>query len=189
VRRGGRTYVGYWLYYPDSNTTWGGSDSAWEGSWVLPRLRKLVSGTSEYPGFHRDDWEGHMVRIDPDGSVWARSTSHGHWQSCKQSVCRDRWMGATGWTRVSRGSHSGHIPVVRTRSGLGPLRGTGPGSPPRRFVPALPGRDLHERTTTAEGLRLVPLETLNRRGYRRLDPDVAPPWEKEAYRDPQSDRS
>ena len=32
VRRGGRFYLQYWLYYPDSNTTWMGADRAWERS-------------------------------------------------------------------------------------------------------------------------------------------------------------
>ena len=56
-RVGGRTYIQYWLYYPDSNTTFAGADRAWEASWLLPRLRELVSGTPDWPGFHRDDWE------------------------------------------------------------------------------------------------------------------------------------
>jgi hypothetical protein len=43
--------------------------------------------------------------------------------------------------------------------------------------------------TTAEGLRLIPLETHDTRGYRPQDDEVRPPWEKDAYRDPQSGRS
>jgi hypothetical protein len=53
----------------------------------------------------------------------------------------------------------------------------------------LPGHDLDERTTTAEGLRLIPLETLDTRRYRPQDDDAIPPWDKGAYRDPESDRS
>jgi hypothetical protein len=59
---------------------------------------------------------------------------------------------------------------------------------PRR-VPLLPGRDLHERTSTGEGIRLVPLETLERRRYVPLDPDVKPPWRKRAYTDPEPGES
>ncbi len=62
---------------------------------------------------------------------------------------------------MSRGSHAGHIPAELAR----------------------------ERTSTAEGLRLVPLETRDRRGYRPNDDGVTPPWGKEAYREPESDRS
>jgi hypothetical protein len=58
-----------------------------------------------------------------------------------------------------------------------------------RWVPLLPGHDLHERTTTGEGLRLVPLETLDTRSYRSNDDAIEPPWQKDAYWDPDSDDS
>jgi hypothetical protein len=174
MRRGGRTFIQYWLYYPDSNTSFAGADRAWEASWLLPRIRELVQGTGDWPGFHRDDWESYQVRLELDGSAWVRASSHRHYQGCKGADCRNRWIAETGWTRVSRGSHAGHIPV-RGRAD--------------RLEPVYPGRELRERTTTSEGLRLIPLETLNRRGYRRLDEDVAPPWRKEAYRHPTSDKS
>jgi hypothetical protein len=162
-RVGGRTYIQYWLYYPDSNTTLAGADRAWEASLLLPRLRELVSGSGDWPGYHRDDWESVQVRLDPDGSAWVRASSHGHYQGCKEAECRGRWARHGGWSRVSYGSHAGHIPDG--------------------------GPDPRERTTTAEGLRLIPLETHDRRGYRRLDGDVAPPWRKEVYVDPLSDGS
>jgi hypothetical protein len=159
-RSRGRLYIGYWLYYPDSNTTLLHSDWAWNHSPL-----KLVHG---YPGFHRDDWEVVVVRIDRDGTVWARASSHGHWQACKWLACRGRWVRASGWSRVSRGSHAGHIPGTRRHG---------------RFRPSLAGLDLRERTSTAEGLRLVPLESLNWGAYRRLGEDVKPPWEKESWGD------
>jgi hypothetical protein len=117
------------------------------------------------------------VRLDPDGSAWVRTSSHGHWQGCKRRDCHGEWTARTGWTRVSRGSHGGHIPL-RTDY-----------RPRRRHTPQLPGVDLNERTTTAEGLRLIPLETHDKRGYRPNAEGVAPPWRKEAYRDPESDKS
>ena len=183
VRRGGRTYLEYWLYYPDSNTTWAASDKVWRYS----PLRLL----GRYPGYHLDDWEGYEVRIEPNGSVWARATAHGHYQGCKEAICENRWMRPTGWTRVSRGSHAGHIPfdiLFRRRP---------PAATPwldiglLRFVPRYPGPEMPERTTTAEGLRLVPLERVSHRGYRPLDRDapVEPPWAKRAYVDPESDKS
>ena len=170
IRRDGRTYLQYWLYYPDSNTAWAGSDRAWEAAWLIPQIRAIVRDPPDYPGFHRDDWEAYLVRLDPDGSAWARASSHGHWQGCKEASCRDEWIRRTGWTRVSHGSHAGHIPM-------------------RGDTPMLPGHDLDERTTTGEGLRLIPLEAHDRRGYRRRDDDVVPPWHKEAYRDPESEES
>jgi hypothetical protein len=162
LRRGGRAYLQYWLYYPDSNTTFAGADRAWEASWLLPKVRELVSGSGDWPGYHRDDWESVQVRLDPDGSAWVRASSHGHYQGCKADECRNRWVEETGWARVSYGSHAGHVPMP--------------------FDP-------RERTTTAEGLRLIPLETHDRRAYRRLDEDVAPPWRKPAYGDPESPAS
>jgi hypothetical protein len=91
---------------------------------------------------------------------------------------------------VSRGSHSGHVPyrsepVWEDPEKAGWRRYVPKRGPPRR-IPLLPGRDLRERTTTGEGLRLVPLETLDQRDYRPLDPEVTPPWEKAPYRDPES---
>ena len=81
-------------------------------------------------------------------------------------------MAETGWTRVSRGSHAGHIPLgAERRGGAGPLRESRSAAGLRagrvRHFPLLPGRDLRERTSTAEGLRLIPLETHDRRAYGR----------------------
>lgn len=179
IRRGGRLYVQYWLYYPDSNTTLAGSDRLWA---------RTLGWIGAYPGFHRDDWEGALVRVDPDGGVWLRASSHGHFQSCKWAFCRDQWARHTGWVRVSRGSHSGHVPFVA----LPPKRHLAPPLSPRylphaarpRLRPVGPGRGLRERSTSAEGLRLVPLESIDPRTYRPLDPGVLPPWAKDAYRDP-----
>ena len=152
----------------------------------------MLGGTSDYPGFHRDDWEAIVVRVDPGGATWARASSHGHWQGCKWGDCHDSWMRATGWVRISRGSHSGHIPyrrVVRPAPRPPGPRLYLPDTGPPRYVPLIPGPDLHERSTTGEGLRLVPLETLDRGDYFPLDPGVKPPWRKRAYRDPESDES
>jgi hypothetical protein len=55
VRRPGRAYIEYWLYYPDSQ-----SDH-------LP--------VAALAGYHRDDWEGVIVRIDA-GGVAARASAH-----------------------------------------------------------------------------------------------------------------
>jgi len=197
IRRGGRLYLQYWLYYPDSNTALAGSDRVWERSWILPRVRELLAGTPDYPGFHRDDWEAVFVRLDPDGGTWVRASSHGHFQGCKWRVCQDEWLRPTGWVRVTRGSHSGHVPLrIEPRPGRGHIpripRYIPPlGSPsrPQRRVPLLPGRDLNERTTSSEGLRLIPLETRETRDYQPLDENVKPPWKKRAYTDPETDES
>lgn len=164
LRRDGRLYIAYWFYYPDSNTTWAGSDRIWRHS-PIGQIGQLVTGSKDYPGFHRDDWEGAVVRVERDGRASVRVTSHGHWQWCKRRSCAGRWGPTTGWTRVSRGSHSGHVPDDR------------------------PGQGLRERTTSAEGIRLVPLEGIVKSGYRRLDSGISPPWEKQAYEKPESSGS
>jgi hypothetical protein len=164
LRRGDRRYVEYWFYYPDSNTTWAGSDKIWKHT-PIGEIGRLVTGSDRYPGWHADDWEGAIVRVEADGRAAVRVTSHGHWQWCKRGACAGRWGPVTGWTRVSRGSHAGHVPGK------------------------LPGAELRERTTSADGIRLVPLETMTKDAYRRLDPGISPPWEKDAYADPESSGS
>jgi hypothetical protein len=195
VRRGGRTYIQYWFYYPDSNTTVAGSDKAWALGWLVPRL--AGRRTPRYPGFHLDDWEGYLIRLDADGSAWARASAHGHWQTCKQKDCAGDWSPTTGWTRVSRGSHAGHIPLdTDFRRGGRRITPREAGAPRRRGppvqrvqTPQLPGRDLDERTTTGEGLILIPLETLDTRRYRSRAKEADPPWTKEVYEEPDSDSS
>jgi hypothetical protein len=186
LRRGDRRYIQYWFYYPDSNTTWAASDKIWKHT-PVGDIGRLVTGSDGYPGWHADDWEGATVRVESDGRAAVRVTSHGHWQWCKQGHCADRWGPTTGWTRVSRGSHAGHVPAEVESSALRTLR-------PRRgqrlrHRAQLPGVDLRERTVTAEGIRLVPLEGIERKAYRRLDPEISPPWDKDAYANPESSES
>lgn len=190
VRRGGFTYIQYWFYYPDSNSTVLGADKLWK---ALPPTtvggRTLVK--PRYPGFHLDDWEGYEVRVDRRGHAAVRSTSHGGLQYCKWTACHGQFGPNTGWTRVSRGSHSGHVPVNRrlvARRGARRADGSPgqliPGVLRRVYLPQVPGVNLRERTSTADGQRLVPLETLDKRGYHRLSKEVSPPWEKRLYRHP-----
>ena len=157
LRKGGRTYLQYWFYYPDSA-------SGFRGMHRFLREHRLPDW-----GFHPDDWEGYQVRIDTSGIKSVRATKHKHYTWCKghlwHNAC-ERWGPPNGWTRVSRGSHAGHIPD-RT-----------------------PGTGLHERSTTAPGIRLVPFETLDHRNYRPLKgSDIKPPWWKDVYTNPASDTS
>jgi hypothetical protein len=176
VRRDGETYVQYWLYYPDSLSSFLGSHAV---------LKHLPGGD---PGYHRDDWESYQVRIDRSGRASVRASSHHGYQWCKQRRCKNRWGSWTGWTRVSRGSHAGHIPLrSRTRLRGRPHPRWGRLERSYRYTPTFPGRDVRERTTTAPGLRLVPLERVATEDYRPLDDGITPPWRKEVYRDPLSD--
>jgi hypothetical protein len=191
VRAGGRTFIQYWFYYPDSNSTWAASDKLWKaGSAPLGLGHKLwgkVPKPPRYPGFHHDDWEGYQVELGAEGDVRVRATAHHGYQYCKQRQCEGEWGPWTGWTRVSRGSHAGHIPL-RTH-----LRGVdvGGGFPYVRGSydiagAAYPGVDVQERTTVGADLRLIPLETVDQGAAPAFD-GISPPWLKPVYTDPLSD--
>ena len=128
---GGDLYLQYWFYYPESFS--GGIGRVFGHRW---------------PGYHADDWEGYQVRLAPDGTVTARATAHGGYAG--------GWIPATGWYRVSGGSHAGQIA----------------------------GRSDGERTTTASELSLTPLERLDNLELQRFS--ISPPWSKAVYRDPES---
>lgn len=144
---GSGVYIQYWLYYPDS--TWIGR----------PRI-----------GHHEDDWESYQVHVDEHGLVWSRASAHHGYVGKKglindlsqtglmpKSWKADGWTESTGWTRVSKGSHAGHIP-------------DGPAS---------------DRRTSADGLRFVPIETLSEADRATVFP-MTPPWRKQVYEDPES---
>jgi hypothetical protein len=154
ARRDGETFVQYWLYYPDSTSTVANAAGIWRAADRLARGRM-----PDYPGYHPDDWESVQVRIGRDGRVTTRASSHHGYQWCKQHRCKNEWGPWTGRSRVSRGSHAGHIPARLER----------------------------ERTTTGAGLRLVPIESVDTDAYQPLDEGIAPPWRKRVFSDPLSD--
>jgi hypothetical protein len=130
-RAGGDLYLQYWFYYPESFS--GGIGRIFGHRW---------------PGYHADDWEGYQVRVGQDGTAVARATAHGGYSG--------GWTPATGWYRVSGGSHAGQ--VVGGSSG--------------------------ERTTPASDVLLTPLERLGDFAAERFS--IPPPWSKDVYRDPES---
>jgi len=88
---GGALYLQYWLYFPESFS--GGVG------------RKLGPLADRWPGYHPDDWEAYELRLGPGGAANARASAHGGYRSTKHS---EAWGRATGWYRVSGGSHSCH---------------------------------------------------------------------------------
>ena len=113
--RAGRVYIQYWTYYTDSATS-----------------RALLGAA----GFHRDDWESYQVRLNPDGTVDARASSHNGYNGADAPAVdwasdaagelpgasrirdleeRSGFRSRHGWTRsestlyVSGGSHAGHV--------------------------------------------------------------------------------
>jgi len=157
--RAGNLYIQYWTYYADSATLRG-----------VPVVGKR--------GYHRDDWEGIQIRIDPDGEVAARASSHhgynqrpgpvGGWASdlgldslrgAEEALglrAKNGWGAETRMLIVSGGSHAGNTA----------------GMP--RFDRLAPGRSVH----------LVPLEPIAAATPARFA--VSPPWLKHVWRDPEA---
>ena len=149
VRGPGVTYLQYWFYYPDSKT--------------------LHFPVAKLQGFHRDDWEGMIVRIPDGGSPAARLTAH-------QGLVGDspEWTGRPGWQPIAAhptiyraaGSHANGFsrlgidaPLDRWNGDLGRL--------PVAELHLIPG-------DTAPSLRL------------RYDPAAVPPWRKQLWTSPES---
>ena len=135
---------------------------------------RAAATSRDYPGYHDDDWEGHRCGSTATAATAVRSTSHGHWQWCKQAACRDRWGPRTGLdpgvARQPRRATS------RSTAGAGRRRGgRAGGRGPRRvrYRARIPGVNLRERTTTAEGLGWCRWRRLDKRRYRALEPAVS----------------
>lgn len=163
---GGDLFVQYWLYYPDS--TYQGV--AYAAGRAMPRaLARTPIGTltRAVAGHHDDDWESYQVRVRPTGEVLARASAHHGYSGSRRwpnfnelprgvpGPRTDAWTPVTGWTRVSRGSHAGHL-VDR------------------------PG---WERRTESDGLDIVPIERMTE-ADRRQGFAISPPWRKGVYSDP-----
>ncbi|HWO48070.1 MAG TPA: hypothetical protein VNM41_08420, partial [Solirubrobacterales bacterium] len=145
--REGNLYIQYWTYYADSATLRG-----------VP-----VAGKK---GYHADDWESVQFRLEPDGTVSERASSHhgynfirgpGNWASDAGFAAHDGWGQASHLLFVSGGSHAGNAFAF---TGFG------------RFTP---GRRVH----------LVPLEPIA--ADSEYEFAVSPPWQKEVWRDPEDE--
>jgi hypothetical protein len=157
--RAGRLYIQYWLYYANSATL---------------RDVPVVGDVGE----HHDDWESVQVRINPDGSVDERASSHDGYNYSLQDLDwgsdagigflrelaedldvrhPNGWGPETGLLLVSGGSHAGNA--------TGAPRGS-------RFTP---GRRVH----------LIPLEPIAADSHATFA--VVPPWLKEVWSDPEAE--
>ncbi len=160
----GHLYIQYWLYYENSTS-----------------LRGLPGDL----GYHEDDWESYMVRIDRDSRVLSRASSHngynydggvGSWPFDAGLFHRAAWGPITGRTFVSGGSHAGHVHEDGTPSAVG-----------GRLVGDLPLPTAGERPrrwTPASHLRLIPIETIGPRALATRFA-ITPPWLKIVYSDPE----
>ena len=137
-----------WTYYPDSRTT----------HLPIAALR----------GFHHDDWEGLIVRIDEDGTLVARASAHGGFTGTAPwwDSRSDDWVAYGGTVYRASGSHAlgfrrDDIDVARDRWN-GDLAAIDPGA-----------------------FRLVAADLAARRG-ELFDAETTPPWQKAAWRNPGS---
>ena len=175
--KGGYLFLQYWLYYPDSTY----SGTAYAISKVGGDLLAITPAgliINALSGHHEDDWESYQVRIDGQGRAWSRASAHhgyaGHpkWPNLhelgfeptlpdferggfRKRLRTGAWTPITGWTRITRGSHAGHIVD-------GPQQ---------------------ERRTESNGVNLVPIESLSK-DARGSDFSITPPWRKRVYSEP-----
>jgi hypothetical protein len=156
--RAGNLYIQYWMYYADSATLRG-----------VP-----IAGAA---GYHRDDWESVQIRIQPDGGIDERASSH-HGYNHVQSA-------------VNAGSDAGILPLRDAAESIGvrPRNGWGPET---RLLVVSGGSHAGntngflriDRVTPSRRVHLVPLEPIAAAGGYGFA--VSPPWRKEVWRDPEA---
>lgn len=164
--RSGRLFITYWAYYPESASLRG-----------VPVL--------ERKGFHPHDWESFQVRIDPDGTVSQRASSHAGYNHTRSAA---NWGSDMGWGLVRKAAESAGL---RERGGWGGRTGRYliAGGSHAGNVDGKIDRDRYPGYTPGGRVRLVPLEKVRRdpiaRGAR-FDP-ITPPWEKDVWLDPEAE--
>jgi hypothetical protein len=157
--RAGRLYIQYWTYYADSAT-----------------LRDLPIVGDE--GFHKDDWEGVQIRIDRDGAVEERASSHDGYNYSR---------GAGNW-----GSDAGLQPLRDAAEAVGARAPNGWGPETHLLLVsggshagAAIGFPNADRFTPGRRVHLIPLEPLAPTSTATFA--IAPPWRKRAWRDPEAE--
>ena len=147
VRRGGYLYIEYWEYLPDSRTA--------------------HTGVPALDGYHRDDWEGLIVKLRPNGVVvGARASAHLGWsgRSPWWQLRRDDWAAYPAPVYRASGSHAGSF--RRDGVDLAGDRWDGDTAPPAE--PTLLAADRA------------------RAGSPPFDSGSVPPWQKQVWSDPES---
>jgi hypothetical protein len=147
VRRPAATYLEYWEYLPDSRTA--------------------HTGIAAFDGYHRDDWEGVIVKLRPDGAVvGARASAH------------LGWAGRHPWWELSRDDWAPYpAPVFRAS-------GSHAGSFQRRGVDV--AGDAWDGDALGAEAPLLLAADAARRGAPAFDPGATPPWRKQAWADPEA---
>jgi len=165
--RVGRLYLQYWAYYPQS--------ASLRGAPVL-----------EEEGFHPNDWESVQVRMDADGSVSQRASSHGGHNHTRSKA---NWGSDMGWGWLSGLAEK---VGVREAGGWGESSGQyliAGGSHAGNVADPDRSEDTYPSRTPAGRIRLVPLERARGDALSRaasFDP-ITPPWEKKLWLDPEEE--
>jgi hypothetical protein len=101
--RAGGVYIQYWTYYGDSATS------------------RALLGAS---GYHRDDWESYQVRINLDGSVDARASSHNGYNGPDAPLVNWASDGSGALPGASRVRHAAELAGLRPERGWTRSEGT-----------------------------------------------------------------
>ncbi|MCB0869513.1 MAG: hypothetical protein KDB52_01650 [Solirubrobacterales bacterium] len=162
IRREGSTYVQYWAYYPES--------ASLRGAPVL-----------EEEGYHPHDWESVQVRVEPDGTVSQRASSHAGYNHTRSAA---NWGSDMGWDFLTDATEAAGL---REEGGWGEPTGRyliAGGSHAGNVAGDL-GSDEYPSYTPAGLIRLVPLESIKDGPLSRpadFNP-ITPPWEKQVWND------
>jgi hypothetical protein len=147
VRRAGFLYLEYWEYLPESRTA--------------------HLGIAQLDGYHRDDWEGVIVKLRPEGAVvGARASAHLGWSG------RSPWwqLRANDWAPYP-------APVYRAS-------GSHAGSFHREGVDLAGDRWDGDAAAGPDPL-LLPADRAADAGAT-FDQGASPPWQKQVWSDPES---
>ncbi len=158
----GRLYIQYWAYYPESASLRG-----------VPIL--------EGKGYHPHDWESVQVRLDPDGIVSQRASSHAGYNHTRSPA---NWGSDMGWGLLRDAAEAAGL---REPGGWGPSSGrllVAGGSHAGNVDDEIDA-DSYPTRTPSRRVRLIPLEQV--RGGplarpARFDP-ITPPWRKRVWTD------
>ncbi|HWM63055.1 MAG TPA: hypothetical protein VNP96_03600 [Solirubrobacterales bacterium] len=159
--RAGNLYIQYWLFYPDSATLRG-----------VP-----IAGKA---GYHPDDWESVQVRIEADGGVVERASSHHGYNHAS---------GAANW-----GSDAGVEPLRTAAEVIGarPTNGWGPAAGLLRVSGGSHAGNASgyldfDRIVPGPRVHLVPLEPIADAEGDSYRFAVSPPWRKRVWRNPEAE--
>lgn len=160
--RAGKLFITYWAYYPESASLRG-----------VPVL--------EQKGFHPHDWESFQVRVDPDGTVLNRASSHNGYNHGRSAA---NWGSDAGWGFLKRAAEKTGL---RRKGGWGEATGRYlvAGGSHAGNVSDRAGEWAYPSWTPASRVRLVPLERIRNGPLARparFDP-ITPPWKKEVWLD------